>query len=256
LIDAGDYAAAESSIKQMKVDFAKSEDLADSLLHFAWRCEQQGQRDIARVLYQDVSRNYSEIDPYRSSTAAMYTAIIDVDICKLVDMGDEVAVQAAITHLKSEFSSTHEPYYVMYSLAKVLHREALAISADGQYDTAKVRDYLKQAIAIYENEVIGKTDRADIESEAYRVSAQSYEVLGDYAKSVEYYQQSVDKYPKDPLSWHAQFMIGRNYENLLKQGLLSEAEAKPLIRTAYTKLLQNYPNCKAVTAAQNWLNRN
>ncbi len=51
-------------------------------------------------------------------------------------------------------------------------------------------------------------------------------------------------------------MIGRNYENLIKQGLLSEAEAKPLIRTAYTELLQEYPNCKAVTAAQNWLNRN
>jgi len=122
LIDAGDYAAAKLSINQMKVDFAKSEDLADSLLHFAWRCEQQGQRDIARVLYQDVSQNYPEIDPYRSSTAAMHIAIIDADICKLVDMGDKAAVGAAITHLKSEFSSTHKPSFVMYVLAKVLHR--------------------------------------------------------------------------------------------------------------------------------------
>jgi len=256
LIDAGDYAAAKLSIKQMKVDFAKSEDLADSLLHFAWRCEQQGQKDIARVLYQDVSQNYPEIDPYRSSTAAMHIAIIDADICKLVDVGDKAAVEAAIAHLKSEFSSTHEPSFVMYSLAKVLHREALAISDGDQYDTTKVRDYLKQAIAIYENEVIGKTGRADIESEAYRVSARSYESLGDYDKSAKCYQQCVDKYPKHPLSWHVQFMVGRCYENMVKAGQISKSDAEPEIRSAYTQVLEKYPNCKAVTAAQNWLNRN
>ncbi len=253
LIDAGDYAAAETSITQMKVDFAKSEDLADSLLHFAWRCEQRGQRDISRVWYRDVSQNYSEIDPYRSSTAAMHIAIIDVDICKLVDMNDMAAVEAAITHLKSEFSSTHKPSFVMYVLAKVLRRKASMISADGQDDTDRVRDYMKQAIAIYENEVIGKTDRADIGSEAYRVSARSYGSLGDYAKSVEYYQQSVDKYPKDHLSWHAQSMVGHTYEQMLKAGQISKSEAVPLITNAYTNLLKNYPNCKAAKIAKYWL---
>ena len=259
LIDAGDYAAAKSSIKQMKVDFAKSEDLADPLLHFAWRCEQQGQRDIARELYQDVSQNYSGIDPYRSSTAAMYIAIIDADICKLVDVvvNDEAAIEATIAHLKSEFSSTHEPSYVMYSLAKVLHRKALAISAGDQYDTTKVRvrAYLKQAIAIYENGVIGKTDRADLESEAYRVSARSYEILEDYDKASKRYQQCVDKYPKDPLSWHIQFKVGRCYENMVKAGQISKSDAEPEIRSAYTQVLEKYPNCKAVTIARSWLER-
>ena len=254
LIDSGDCTSAQLAVSKMKADFAGNKDLPGNLCNIAYSSEQQNQRDFARKLYQDISQNYSKIDPYRSSTAAMYTAIIDVNICKLVDMGDKAAIQAAITHLKSEFASTHEPYYVMYSLAKVLYREALAISADGQYD-ARAKDYLKQAIAIYENEVIGKTNRADIESEAYRVSARSYDILGDYAKSVEYYQQSVDKHPEDPLSWHAQFMVGYTYEKMLKAGLISESEANPLIRTAYTNLLKNYPNCKAVKIAQKWLKK-
>jgi len=90
LIEAGDFAAANVAIEQMKTDFAGNKDLADSLLHFAWRSEQLGQRDLARELYQDISQNYSEVDLDRAAFANMW--ISRFDIYNLVDTGDYAAV--------------------------------------------------------------------------------------------------------------------------------------------------------------------
>ena len=64
---------------------------------------------------------------------------------------------------------------------------------------------------------------------------------------------SEDDYPEDSLVWNAQFLIGRNYEELLKSGLISASEAEPKIRAAYEQLLGMYPDCPAAKIARLWL---
>ena len=91
---------------------------------------------------------------------------------------------------------------------------------------------------------------------SYAFAADSYRRLGQYAKAIEYYEHILDTWPGYTYAWNAQFLIGHNYEAMKNAGLISSAQANQKIRTAYQNVVNNYPNCNAVKAAQQWLGRN
>ena len=49
-------------------------------------------------------------------------------------------------------------------------------------------------------------------------------------------------------------MLANTYEKMKQKGLVSPAEADTKIRAAYQQIVDIYPDCKAATAAHNWLN--
>ncbi len=60
-----------------------------------------------------------------------------------------------------------------------------------------------------------------------------------------------DSCPEYRMRWKALFLIGRNYENLKKTGLITESQANLKIKAAYEQLLEKYPDCEvAETAAR------
>ena len=67
--------------------------------------------------------------------------------------------------------------------------------------------------------------------------------LGDYAKTLEYYQKVVDEWPNYQYAWSAQCLIGECYEKLRDSGVLSESEANPKIEQAYMAVIERYPTC-------------
>ena len=75
---------------------------------------------------------------------------------------------------------------------------------------------------------------------AWFYSGFAYKKMGNYAKTIEYYQEVVDRWPDYQYAWNAQCMIGECYEKLIRQGSLSQAEAEPLIEQAYKLVIENY----------------
>ena len=82
-----------------------------------------------------------------------------------------------------------------------------------------------------------------------------YRKLGEYEKSIEYYERIVDDYSGDRMAWNALFLVGLNYEELKKSGSLWKSEADLKIKAAYQQLLEKYPDCKAAGHARRWLSR-
>jgi len=211
LIDAGDYAAAESSVNQMKVDFARSEDLADHLLHFAWRCEQQGQRNLARVLYQDVSQNYSEIAPYRAGLASMWVS--KLKICDLIDAGDYAAAEPLIEQMKVNFAGSEDLANVLHDMAYKYRQSQENARADelDQYVLSHwpsteiaswsqqveiIKSYLRDANDAAADAASNKllaafSQQPTLLKEIYQV-ASAYDRAGRYDKAGQLYQYVID----------------------------------------------------------------
>ena len=115
----------------------------------------------------------------------------------------------------------------------------------------KLIGYYKRACTIWER-ILREFPDSDIIPKVYYFAGQSYGVLGQSEKEIEYYQKVVDTWPDYNLAAHIQFMIARYYENLVRIGKMSEIEASPKLRKAYENLINNYPDFSASNRAAAW----
>ncbi|MBN1974575.1 MAG: tetratricopeptide repeat protein, partial [Sedimentisphaerales bacterium] len=116
----------------------------------------------------------------------------------------------------------------------------------------KVKKYYTKACVAWER-IIQDLPESDKIAQAYRFAGECYGVLGQSDKMIENYQIVVDKWPQYNLAWHLQFMIGRHYEMVKRNGKMTESEADTIIKQAYERLIQNYPNCPPAKGVIRWL---
>jgi len=66
-----------------------------------------------------------------------------------------------------------------------------------------------------------------------------YFKVGKYEDSIRCFQKVVDNYPKYEHAWHAQFTVGRCYEELRNSGKVEKATADAKVNTAYKQIVEN-----------------
>lgn len=225
-----------------------------------------GHFKLPRVLYK-IARKYEDNDRYQQAKN-MYQQIIQrlpgniyasdsvldmarIDILSLTASGQDAAAQAALDKLVTDFSGhSYLPVAVSSGIAKHYYHKAFQL--EGQGLSGQARDYFRRAAAVWET-VLSKFSGAGVIPQACSWAGDCYRKLGEYQKSTVCYQKIVSEYPNSRMASNAQFLVGRNYEDMHKSGVISDSEAETKVKAAYQQLLQNYPDCKAARYVQSWL---
>jgi len=135
----------------------------------------------------------------------------------------------------------------IFMLGEQYYNKAFGCENHGQ--TAEAKSHFQKAIAIWERIIKQFPEARFTTAQAYDFSATCYQRLGEYEKAIEYYQQLLDKWPDYEYAWNAQFLIGCILERLKKDGLIPDSVADPVIKDSYERVLEQYPDCRAVKAA-------
>lgn len=251
LIESGNEVQTEAEINKLTADFSGQPALPGILYDVAEKYEWSFKFGKARSLYQRVIQQYPDspqVDNARLGVAK-------TDILLLISSGEDAAALTAINKLIVDFSE-HPGLAIGVSwIGEQYQIKAARLETEGSAGAGQVRDCTSKAIAIWKK-VINQLQDPIAVPEACHYVGDCYRKLGKYLKSAEYYQKVVDDYPGYRIAWHCLFMVGRNYEDLKKAGTVSESEADAKIKVAYEQVIEKYPDCKAATAAQSWLDRN
>jgi tetratricopeptide (TPR) repeat protein len=241
--DAND-AVAQAIIDEQLADFSDHEYRAILVYYIAEHYHWVENYEKAEYFYQYVIENWSS-DKY---AVWSQMGMVRLDI----ERGEMETAEAAINSLIANFSSGSDLPYAIAKAADQHYEKAFTLENEGLSN--RVQNYFQQAIAICEiliNEFPGSVWTPGVCFKA----GDCYRKLGEYEKSIEFYQKVIDDYPEDDMAWHALFMVGRNTEMLKKSGVISGSVADTEIRAAYEQLLENYPDCKAAKIAYRWLSR-
>jgi TolA-binding protein len=93
-------------------------------------------------------------------------------------------------------------------------------------------------------------DTPNLAPTALYFSAVSYSRQDDPAKAIECYQAFVERWPDDERNHHVLLRLPGLYKQLVFKGVLSEEQASPLIRGAYERFVQKYPDSPAAEMAR------
>jgi len=245
-IEAGEDSLAQSDIDQLISNFTGNSYLADVLYHIAIRYEEGSKYQKAKQTYQKVVQNC----PNTTFATKAQLKLTKEDILFLIDSGDNTAAYAAIDAFIADNPANFHLTWILAQIADYCHEKAIKLEKQGLPD--QVNQYLQKAKRIWQN-VIEDTPACPYTiPHALSMAGDCCRRLGDYQKSIEYYQQLVDNYPEHSAAWNSLFMIGRCYENMLKAGQMSMTEAD-VIRVVYEDLLCKYPHSQASVYARNWL---
>lgn len=240
---------AETAKDNLVANFSSNPKLPEALFYIAGRYEYSKKYDKATAIYQQISSQFSQ----SLQAADARFAIAKISATSLFDSGKVDECMLQVDKLISDF---HSHTALAWALSREIAEQRYfykAFEIKEQNNEALARQYFNNAITIWEK-VINQLSSPTEKPFACLWIADSYVQLGDYAKSAQYYQKIVDENPEFEFAWHAQYMVGRNYEKLTKAGLVDEKIAAEKIRMAYEQLLEKYPACKAANLAKRWLN--
>jgi len=251
LIESDKETEAQAAIDGLLSSFSGHNDLPSTLDNIAHEYVRRGRYEEAKSLYQQMIQRYP-VDSVHAGTAQLEASKLDVFL--LIEVGKDVEAQTAIDKFTADFNDHSRLAGGVAHIAEQYQIKALRLENEGTAKPEEIRNCLLKAIAIWDKVINEYEDRVVVPQSCCEVG-NYYRKLGEYEKSAEYYQKVADDYPGDRMAWHALFMVGRNYEDLGKLGLVPQSEADTKIKAAYEQVIEKYPDCKAAKAAKNWLNR-
>jgi tetratricopeptide (TPR) repeat protein len=248
----GDDPNAEAAVQKLAADFSGNPELPALLYDMANGYENARKFDKAKAIYQQVV----QIAPQYPDSRHGPTAPLDVrkaDILALIDSGQHEAVQSALNSVIADFSGNGYLATVVYKVAVQYHMKAYALlNEQGLGDEA--RAFFLGGAALFQRVINDYPDSWPI-PRAYRSAGDCHRKLGDFQKSITFYQALVDNYPNFRTAGNALLLVGRNYEELKESGAMPEADADAKIKAAYERLLERYPACQGSDYARLWLEK-
>jgi len=249
----GDIGAAQAAIEKLLADFFSHEQIAEALYNVAGTYHEAGKEEEARHLEKYILDNWSQyfLDNLPENNLAIW-AQVHLTVSNIGLDGNDVAVNAGIEKLLTDFSEDPNLPQAVFDVGEKYHEDAFRYESEG--NTQQMKEYFQNAIAVWEI-AIDEFPGSTMTAEACELTASCYSRLGQYDKAIEYYQKVVDNRPDYEFAWNALFLLGRNYQKLKEEGLISKSEADANTKAAYRQLLEDYPDCKMAGYAQRWLSR-
>jgi len=240
----GNEPAADAVFDKLLAVFSDQPTLPNEVYRIADLYGQTGRYNKANGLYQKALQLYQYVIDIRPNSEQMILAKAGVARSNIA-LGNEAAAEAVVNELIADFNDEPNLPQAIFLVGEEYYNKAFVTENEGQQAESKA--YFRKAIAMWEK-IIKELPPFATTPEAYHFSGCCYERLGEYEKSVEYYQIVVDRWPKYEYAWSAQFLIARCYEELANSGRIPAADAAVQICNACNKVLANYPGCMVVTA--------
>lgn len=247
LIISQDYDRAEEALDKLITDFSNHPDFPEELYWIAGRYKWSAMYEQAQSLYRQIIQNYP--DSMYANKAKLGISI--TDIMSLIVSHKHDKATKALDKMITDFAGHPDMPKAALDVPEPYFHEALRLEAEGLNHQAK--ESFRRALAMFEMVNKRFPDYA-MTADTFRWIGICYRALGDYEKSTECLQKVVDNWPYSEHAWHAQFLIGCNYDELKQSKAISMSEADAKIKSVYEKLLKDYPGCPANESARNWLN--
>ncbi|MHC5076284.1 MAG: tetratricopeptide repeat protein [Planctomycetota bacterium] len=242
-ISLGNNQKADNSLSKLLNSLPVEEEFSAPLTDTGGTYLDAGRYDSAQQLYQNV------IDKWPESEDAL-AAYGGVGFCQAANGNDSQAM-ATLGFMLEEFSGHPSLGEEALSIGEPYYNEGFKLKAEGQSEKARI--FFLAALKIADT--VKTLDSKSIETlDAYNWMGACYYELGEYVKALECYKNAAEKYPDNPLTWHALFKVGQIYEKLKQTESINTSEYDIKIRQTYTHLLEKYPDCKAAKAVHSWLN--
>jgi TolA-binding protein len=248
LIKSENYTEAEAAIDELTADFAKHPALPGVVYWFGKEFEAAKRYERAKGIYQQVAQRY----PESSHASKALLAASKMDVLSLIESGDDTAAHAALDKLIADFKDHPDLPEAVFVIGEQYYNKGFRYEKEGLNTEAK--ESFTKAIIVWEIIITELPPNAVYPAQAYFVSAECYRRLHEYENAIEYYSIVVDNWPDCKYSWHAQFIVARTYKHLKRTGVMPESEADAMIKAAYERILQHYPNSPAAYDARKWLN--
>jgi tetratricopeptide (TPR) repeat protein len=240
----GNDTDANTAVDRLLTNFNDNPLIARAIHDTAWEYRKLGNYGRADELDKYV------IDHWPADVQVMWAKM---DMAKTdIGLGNYTAADKTIDILIADFNECPELPTAIFMLGEQYYNKAFQYENEGHDEQAK--EHFRKAIAIWER-IINELRTSAITPQTYYFAGCCYESVGEYEKAIEYYQVAVDTWPGYEYAWNAQFLIARCYEKLASSGQMPTADASVQICRACDKVITNYPDCMAVKAARNLLNR-
>lgn len=274
-INSGNTESAEAAIDKLLVDFSDNEDITGAVSCIAHECLNCGRYQKGLELCQYILETLPGTKDAMWAQAGIAVANIG--------LGNTQAAEAATQKLIVGFPGHERLAEAVYDIAHHYNRFGRCAKARQLYqyildtwsdsedvtwtkiglaqanislgDDTAAQTVIDSLVVSLNADFAAGTDLPQRAIDGYYYAGGCYGKLGKYTKSTQCYQKVVDGCPDYEYAWNAQFMVGRNYEELRESGAISESEADTKIKTAYEQLLRKYPNCSAAKPAMDWLSR-
>jgi TolA-binding protein len=248
LIEAGEYDEATGAIDRLIVDFSGHSGLPAIVYSIARAYERAGKYELAKKIYQQIAQQYQETSHADLSllNVAKSQALI------YLDAGDHDKALVAVDRLIADFNNHPHSCWAVSWIAARYYEKSRQLRLEGLDTEAK--DHLIKAITIWKK-AIQELPESTTTPAAYHLAGVCYQELGEYEKAIEYFEDTVNKWPTYKDASHAQYLVARCYEELEKAGRISTADAAVHITQACEKLLADYPTSMVATAGQRLLEK-
>lgn len=260
-IASNDMEAAEATINELLTNYSRDPHIADPVFEIAEHYQEFKEYEKAKVLYQYV------VDNWPGEVSASW-AQSRLAVCH-IGLGEIEAAEAATAKLLADFPKNTTPMAgCVYDIAQQYYQS-------GQYQ--KAEEYYRYVLETWPDfperlwariglvasqaqlgdteeavrsldELVGRSAGAlylaGQEPEMLIRAGQWYHYLGEYAKSMECYDRTINNHGQTEYACRAQFLIADNLRGLKEAGAISESEADGQIESAYNAVFENYRDCE------------
>ena len=167
-------------------------------------------------------------------------------------LGNYDSADKAIDTLIADFNDQPELPTAISLLGEQYHKQALRYQSEGR--EAEAKEYFQKAIVLLER-VINELPRSSAIPQSYYSAGRCYESLGEYEYAIYYFKKVIDNWPNFERAWNAQFLIATCLDKLASSGRIEKINAAAQIYGTCEKLLAEYPDCPAVKAAINLIEK-
>lgn len=249
LLKAGEFAQAGAKIEQFRQTFSANMGLPVALYHLAQEYERQARYENASNLYQQVSTQYPDnFTGQRSQFDYPRTAVLS-----LIQGGDYTAAGDEAGKFKANFSSNPAFTKAMFNIGEEYYKKA--VFSDPNAPAAEADGLYEKAVSAWQT-VLQDSKAYSFTRIACYLAGRCFYRLGDYENAITSCQRAASDWPDYEHACDALLIAGRSCEKLIDSGKVSETQALPQIKAAYTQIMENYPACEAARYAQRWLARN
>ena len=248
-IQKGNDTVAQTEIDKLIIDFPGHEGISNAVCSIADEYRENGYFAKANDLYQRMLDNWPSGS--HSMWARMHLTRSDIE------RGNYSAAATVVNNLQTNFASDPDLVIAINYLAEGFYYEA--VTQQQQANNEQARICYQKAITAWER-IPQNWPNVEFIAGVHMMISTCYLDLNEYDLVIENFQSAIDNfkiittnYPGADNAWHAQFMIGRCYEKMAENEMISKAQAELNIRTIYSDLVANFPNCPAAKAARDWL---
>ncbi len=246
----GNYQDAEDGTQRLITDIAGDESLAKSVYSVAKKYRNSNEYEKARDLY-----GYA-INSWPGTKYALLSRRWRVISIAMGDyqsaMNNDPNMQSAIDRTLDKLSGNPFVADAASHLIQEYYKYALSEKKAG--NVSESRKYFRTAIREWD-ELTRRFPDSEVNAESYYLRAQGYLYLQQPRKAIECWSRIIAKWPDSECASDGLFRMGRTWERLLKSREMSKLGAEKQIKSAYRRLVVDYPNCEWTKYARLWLSQ-